>query len=443
MHVEETAAEGLSRTFTVTIPRNDLAARLDARIAEIQPQVRLKGFRPGKVPASHIRKMFGASMMEEIVEAAVDESTQKTLTERSLRPAATPEIDVSSNSEAVSRGDEDLAFQMRVEVMPEFEPLDPRGLTLVRPVTDITDEQVETSLAELASNQKVYEDKGEGASAEEGDSLLVDFVGSMDGEAFEGGSAEGAEIVIGAGRLIPGFEEQLIGATAGARVDVSVTFPDDYAREDFQGREAAFDVVVHEVRGPREVEVSDELATQLGFEDLDALRKAVRENMEREFTGQSRQRVKRRLLDALDDAHDFSLPDRMVDAEFDQIWRHVQADRERGEIAPEDKDKTEDELRAEYQAIAARRVRLGLVLAEIGRQAQVEVPDEELARAVNAEARRYPGREREVAEFYQKNAAARAQLRAPLFEERVVDYILELAEVTDESVDREALFAED
>ncbi len=442
MLVEETATDGLSRSFTVTIPRDDLAARLDARIAEIQPQVRLKGFRPGKVPASHIRKMFGSSMMQEIVEAAVSESTQKTLDERSLRAAGTPEIALSSDADAVSKGDVDLAFEMRVEVMPEFEPADPRGLTLERPISPVSDVDVNKTLAELAENQKVFEDKDDPV-AENGDAVTLDFTGFMDGEAFEGGAAEGAQIVLGEGRLIPGFEEQLVGARPGDTPSLQVTFPGDYAREEFQGRDAVFEVTVHQVQARKPVEVSDELATQMGFDDLGALTDAVRGNLEREHAQQSRHRVKRRLLDALDAAHTFALPGRMVEAEFEQIWRQVEGDLERNEVAPEDADKTPEELKAEYEAIAQRRVRLGLVLAEIGNAAGVQVPDEDVARAVNLEARRYPGREREVAEFYQKNAQARAQLRAPLFEERVVDYILELATVEDVVVDRETLFQDD
>ncbi len=442
MTVTEKEAEGLSRTFQITIPRADLAARLDARIDEIKDQVRLKGFRPGKVPASHIRRMFGRSMMDEIVEAAVSEATQKTLDERELRAASTPEISVSSDSEAVSKGDEDLEYELRVEVMPTFSPADPRAITLERLTAKPAEADVDAALAELASNQKVFEDKGE-AAAEDGDAVVVDFVGRVDGTEFDGGTADGAEIVIGAGRLIPGFEGQLIGVKAGDNVQVEVTFPEDYAREDLQGRPAVFDVSVKEVRGPRVLEVSEELATQVGFEDLAALTEAVRANLERDFAAQVRQRVKRRLLDALDDLHDFELPQRMVSTEFDQIWRHVKADLDAGRIEDADAEKTEDQLREEYQVIAARRVRLGLVLAEIGREAGVDVPEEELARAVNAEARRHPGREREVAEYFQSNAAARMQLRAPLFEEKVVDYILELAAVTDVETDRETLFADE
>ena len=443
MHVEEQSAEGLSRSFHVKVTKDELAEKLEARIEEIRPQVRLKGFRPGKVPASHIRKMFGRSMMDEILEEVVNTTSQKTLEERELRPAGQPEIHVESDADALAKGEADLDYHMHVEVMPEFEPVDPKTVSLTRPVATVSDEDVEKALDELVDSQVTYEPKGDDAAAELKDGLLVDFVGKIDGEAFDGGSAEDAEIVLGAGRLIPGFEEQLVGAKAGDERTVTVTFPEDYSATDLRGKEATFDVSVKEVRKPVRPTIDDAFASAIGLADLDALKTALKTNLEREFTAQSRQRAKRRLLDALDETHAFDLPKRMVEMEFDAIWQRVKQDMENGALDEEDRGKPEDELEADYRKIAERRVRLGLVLAEIGRRNEVAVTEEELARAINMEARRYPGQESEVAKYFSQNAQARAQLRAPIYEEKVVDYVLELATVEDEEVDREALFEDD
>ncbi len=443
MQVTEKVADGLSRTYEVTLPAAQLHEKLNAKIEEIQPQVRLKGFRPGKVPASHIRKMFGADMLKEIIEEEVKATSEKALSDREIRPAAFPEIKLDADPEAVAKTNADVTYEMFVEVMPDFEPTDLKALTVTRPVAEVSDEDVQTALDSLAEQQKTYEPRRKGSKAKDGDMLLANYVGKIDGEAFEGGSAEGADIVLGAGRLIPGFEEQLVGAKAGEEVTVTVTFPEDYPRADLAAKEAVFEVAVEEVKAPKTPEIDDDLATALGLESLDKLKEAIKGNLERDFAAQSRQRVKRRVLDALDGAHQFDLPERMVDTEFDQIWRHVEEDLKNDRLDEADKDKSEDELREEYKAIAVRRVRLGLVLAEIGRDVGIEVKSEEVARAINAEARRYPGQEAEVARFYRDNAQAQAQLRAPIFEEKVVDYILELATVEDETVDREALFADD
>jgi trigger factor len=441
-HGAETA-DGLSHSFHVTVPKTELAAKLEARIEEIRPRVRLKGFRPGKVPASHIRKMFGRSMMDEIVEEAVSSWSQKMLAERELRPAGAPHIHLECDADAVAKGEADLDFHMHVEVMPEFTPVEPRTLTLTRPVAKVGDADVQKTLEELAESQVTYEPKAKDAKAEMKDGLLVDFVGKVKGVAFEGGSAEDAEIVLGAGRLIPGFEDQLVGAAAGQERKVEVTFPEDYPNEELRGKAATFDVTVKEVRQPVSPSIDDALGVSMGLADLDALKAAVKQSLERDFAAQSRQRAKRRLLDALDETHSFDLPARMVEAEFGAIWSRVEEDMKAGALDDEDRGKSEDELRADYLKIAERRVRLGLVLAEIGRLNSIEVAAEELARAINAEARRYPGRETQIAKYLSENAEARAQLRAPIYEEKVVDFILELATVEDEEVDREVLFADD
>lgn len=443
MNVTETKSEGLTREYKVLVPVSELNEKLDARIDEIRPQMRLKGFRPGKVPAAHIRKIYGKSIMGEIVEATVQETSQKALDEAKVRPAAQPNIHLDSESEKVIAGEVDLEYHMEMEVMPDFEPSDFTKLTLERPIAEVGDEEVDEAMSRLAEGNKKYEPRGKTAKAREGDAVVVDFVGKIDDVAFEGGTAEGQTIVLGEGRFIPGFEDQLVGAKTGDDVEVKVTFPEDYPSDDLKGKDAVFAVKVNEVRAPETPEIDDEFAKGLGLESLDKLKELVTQQIETENSGMSRQRVKRELLDALDEAHDFDLPPGMVDTEFKQIWAQLEQEREAGRLDEDDKDKSEEELEAEYRKIAERRVRLGLVLAEIGRVNEVDVQPEEVARALNQEAARYPGSEQQVVEFYQKNPGAMAQLRAPIFEEKVVDYILERATVSDKTVSRDELFAEE
>jgi trigger factor len=444
MQVTEKAAEGLSRTFEIVIPSKDLQARLDAKINEIRPQVRLKGFRPGKVPAAHIKKVFGESILGDLLnDELLPQSIDSTLKERSIEPASTPQIDVKSDPKAMVSG-ADFEFQIQLDIMPEFDAPDPKKLKITRPVADIEDAQIDEALAELAKESRAFaEKKGKTAKAEDGDAVVVDFVGKMDGEVFEGGSAEDARVVIGDGAFIPGFEEQLKGAKKGDEIELKVTFPKDYQAQNLAGKDAVFETTVKAIEAPTESKIDDELAKRLGLDSLDALKKALKDRFEREHAGQSRMRAKRSLLDSLDIDKKFELPATMVDAEFENIWREVSNAMEQGQLDDEDKDKSEDELKAEYRTIAERRVRLGLVLAKIGKGSGVEVTQEEIARAINQEAQRYPGQEQQVVEFYSKNPNAVAQIRAPLYEEKVVDYVLELATVTDTKVSRDALFSDE
>lgn len=444
MQVNEKAAEGLSRTLEVVIPSKDLQARLDAKIEEIRPQVRLKGFRPGKVPANHIRKVFGESILGDLLnDELLPQSIDSALKERSMEPASQPQIELKSEPKELIGG-ADFAFEIRVDVMPEFTPPEPKSLTIQRPVADIADQQIDDALAELAKESRAFEEKkGKTAKAEDGDAVVVDFLGKIDGEAFEGGSAEDARVVIGDGAFIPGFEEQLKGVKKGDEIELKVTFPDEYQAKHLAGKQAVFETKVKAIEAPAESKIDDELAKRLGLESLDQLKDALKQRFEREHAGQSRMRAKRALLDALDDGQKFDLPPTMVDQEFDNIWREVSHAMEHGHLDDEDKDKSEDELKSEYRTIAERRVRLGLVLAKIGQGSNVEVTQEELARAINQEAQRYPGQEQQVVEFYQKNPNAVAQIRAPLYEEKVVDYVLELATVEDVPVSREALFSDE
>ncbi len=435
MEVTEKSAEGLDRRFQVKVSAAELDEKLVARLEELKGQVHLKGFRKGKAPVSFLKKMYGKGVMGEIVQEIVAETSQKAFSDRDLQPASQPHPHFHSDMEEVIEGKSDLEYDVYAEILPTFEPMDVSGLTLTRMVADIPDEDIEDALKKVAEQQKSYAAREDGAKAEDGDMTVIDFVGSVDGVEFEGGKGEGVSLVLGSGSFIPGFEEQLVGAKAGDELTVKVTFPEEYNAAELAGKDAEFAVTVNEVKAPEEVAIDDDLAKKLGLDDLAALRERISERIQDEYKQLSRAHLKRSLLDKLDAAHDFELPKGMVDAEFDQIWRQVEA----AERDEEDKDKSEEELKEEYRKIAARRVRLGLVLAEIGKRADVQVPKEDLQREMINMARSYPGQEREVLDFYQKNPAALQQLRAPLFEERVVDYIVERAEVSEQKVTKDKL----
>jgi len=443
MEVTQTKAEGLSRTFEVKVPASELQSKLDARIEEIRPNMNLKGFRPGKVPAAHVRKMFGRDLMGEIIDKLVNETNQKALEDAELRPAGQPNVHVDGDMEEVVKGEADLAYHMHVDVMPEFTPVDVKTLKVTRPVAEVADEQVDEALKNLAEQNKQYEPRAKTAKAKDGDAVVIDFVGKIDGEAFDGGSAEQQTIVLGSNRFIPGFEEQLVGVKTGEEKNLEVSFPEDYPSADLAGKAAVFETKVHEVRAPKVAEIDDEFAKGLGLESLEQLKGLISEQLKGELSQASRNKAKRDLLDRLDEAHSFDLPPNMVEAEFQQIWGQLQQEMDAGRVTDDDKDKPEEDLKKEYHDIAERRVRLGLVLAEIGRVNDVRITEQEVQQALIREARQYPGQEREVIEFFQKNAGAMAQLRAPIYEDKVVDYILGEAEVTDTTVSREELLKED
>lgn len=440
MNVTETKSEGLSREFRVSVPKGELADKLSAKITEIAPKVQLKGFRPGKVPPAHIRKMFGKSLMGEIVEAAVQETSTKALEEKSIRPASRPSIQLDVAADKVISGEADLDYHMNLEVMPDFEPSDVSTIEVERMVAEPTEDEIGDALKRIAENNKAYDPKD--GKAEKDDAVVIDFIGRIDGEAFEGGSAEDQTLVIGSGRFIPGFEDQLIGTRAGDELEVKVSFPDDYQVETLKGKPAVFETKVKEVKAPKTPEVDEEFAKTLGLENLEALRNAVKSQLAGDLNMASRQQVKRVLLDALDERHSFDLPPMMVKAEFDQIWAQFEQEKNAGRLSEEDKDKSDEDLKTEYGKIAERRVRLGLVLAEVGRRADVQITNDELGVALRQEAQRYPGQEKQVIEFYRNNPNALAQLRAPIYEEKVVDHILGKAKVTEKKVTREELMKE-
>ncbi len=444
MQIVEKSVEGLSRVYGVTIPAAQLAEKVEARIAEITPTLSLKGFRPGKVPAGHVRKMFGRSLMSEIVEQTITETTQKVLSDNNLRPAGEPDLRPEGDIQLVVEGKADLSYEIALEVIPEFEPADFSSISLKRPIYEPTDQEVDDAVAELAESSKTFEPrKGKTVKAKDGDQLLIDFVGRIDGEVFEGGSAEDATLTLGSGQFIPGFEEQLVGAKPEDEVVVKVAFPAEYQATHLAGKDAEFAVKVKEVRAPKASKIDDDLAQRLGVESLEKLRELLRTNLQSQFAGASRFKLKRALLDILDEKHDFPLPPRMVTAEFSQIWDQVQQDKAAGNLPPEDADKTDEQLETEYRRIAERRVRLGLVLAEIGRVNNVQVTEQELAEAMRTEAMRYGPQAQQIFDFFRQNPSAQAQLRAPIFEEKVVDLIVSKANVEDEQVSKEDLLKED
>ena len=442
MQVTEITTEGLKREFAILVPRAELDAKVDGKLAEIKDKVQLKGFRPGKVPLAHLKKTYGKGVMGEVVEEAVNEATQAAVAERKLRTAQPPRIELTAKADDLVAGKTDLTFNVTVDVMPEFTPVDPATLSLTRLTAEVPADDIEQALGRMADQQRTFTAKDEGAAAETGDQLKIDFEGKIDGVPFDGGKAEDFMLVLGSGMFIPGFEDQLVGVKAGDEKAVNVSFPEAYGSAELAGKAAVFDVKVKEVRGADAVEIDDAFAAKMGIESLDKLKELIRTQMGADYARASRSHIKRALLDALDKAHSFELPEGMVEAEFDAIWKAVLGELEREKKTFEDEGKTEDELKAEYRKIAERRVRLGLVLAEIGRLNSLDLTQEELGRAVAAEARRYPGQEQQVFEFYQKNPQALAQLRAPLYEDKVVDFIVAMAKVEDKTVSREELFKE-
>ena len=444
MQVVEKSAEGLSRVIAVTIPASELNAKLDAKAAEVAPQMKLKGFRPGKVPVSHVRKTYGRDLMGEIVNDALNQSSQKALDDAKLRPAAPAEMKLVSNMDQVVAGKEDLSYEMALEVMPDFKPVDPKSLKLTRPVYEASDADLDEALKELAGQAKTYEDKGGKApKAAEGDQLTIDFVGKIDGEVFEGGSAEDADLIIGSNRFIPGFEEQLTGAKIGDEKTIEVTFPENYQAAHLAGKAATFDVKVKALKAPQDSKIDDDFAKRLGLESIDKLKELLRDNLNQQYKGAARFKLKRALLDQLDEKHSFDLPPKMVEAEFDGIWQQVEADKEAGRLPEADAKKSDKKLKEEYRKIAERRVRLGLVLAEIGRENNVTVTDQELNNAIMAEARNSPGQEQAVLNFYRQNPNAAAGMRAPIYEEKVCDLIFDQAEVKEEPISKEDLLKDD
>lgn len=448
LQIVEKSGEGLSKVFGVRVPVNDLTEKLEAKIAEMTPKLNLKGFRPGKVPPGHIRRLYGKSLMGEVVQETVEQSIQQTMEEQKLRPAGEPGFKMESDETKLLEGKEDLAYELTVDLLPEFELTDLNALKLKRPVYAPSDAELDEALTEIAGQNRTYETRaGKAIKAKDGDMVVTDFIGRIDGEPFEGGTASDAEIVIGSGQFIPGFEDQLKGAKPGSTVMVEVTFPDDYPAENLKGKAAEFEVSVKEVKAPSQAAPDDEFAQKLGMDNLQALKEAVSSQVKGRYEAMSRFKLKRALLDELDAKHDFPLPPRMVEAEFETIWQQVTAENEREGASEEDKGKSEDDLRAEYRKIAERRVRLGLVLAEIGRRHEVTLTEQEVTDGLQREAmnmaRQYNMKPQQAWDLLRNNPQAQAQIRAPLYEDKVVDHIFHHTEVTDEPVSKDELLKDD
>ncbi len=444
MQVSETLAEGLKRELKVVIPATDLATRLDEYLNDLKSKVNINGFRPGKVPVSHLKKIHGRQAMAELIGNLINETTTKTIEERKEKPALQPEIDLPEDeAEKVLAGEADLAFTMSYEVLPEFEIVDFSKIELERPIVEISEEEVDEQVKQIAESNRPFEAREEGAAAEDGDRVTMHYLGKLDGEPFEGGEDENGQLVLGSGQFIPGFEEQVVGMKIGDKKVIDVTFPEEYGAANLAGRAVTFDIDVKGIEAPGEVSIDDEMATKLGLESLDKLKEIVRGQIESQFGAATRQKVKRALLDKLDEEYSFELPEKLLETEFDGVWKQVEADMQQSGKTFEDEETTEEEAKAEYRKISERRVRLGLVLSEVGEQNKVQVTDEEVQKALFDRVRQFPGQEQQVFEFYKNNEQALASLRAPIYEEKVVDYILELAQISDKVVSKDELMAQD
>ena len=446
MQVTETLSEGLKREYKVVVPASELEAKVDARLDQLKTQVRINGFRPGKVPVAHLKRMYGRSTMAEVIENTVRDTNNQIVSERGFKLAADPKVTLPEEKDEVEKlieGKSDLAYTVAVEIVPPIELGNFKDIKIVKPVTEIADTEVDEGLTRIADQNKPFTARAEGGKAEQGDRVVISYVGTIDGVAFEGGTGEDAPVLIGSNTFIPGFEEQLVGIAAGENRTLKVTFPEHYGVATLAGKAAEFAVTAKSVESPGKVDVNDEFAKSLGLESLDKLKDAVRDQIGREHASMTRQKVKRALLDQLDKMHKFDPPPTLLEEEFDRVWKSVLSELETEGKTFADEGTTEEKAKAEYRAIAERRVRLGLVLAEIGEKNKISVTDDELSRAVMERARQFAGQEQRVWDYYRQNPQAVAALRAPIFEEKVVDFLVELAKVSEKTVSREELYRED
>ena len=444
MQVIETLAEGLKREIKVVIPAKDMEAQMNERLEDVKGRVRINGFRPGKVPFAHLKKMYGKSVMAELVNEIVRDRPSSILSGRGEKSATQPEIGMTEDqaeAEKILAGEADFEFTLSYEVIPAIALKDNSGIAVTREVVDIDAKEVDEQILKIAESARSYETKK--GKAADGDRVTIDYLGKVDGVAFDGGKDEDAELVLGSNRFIPGFEEQLVGLKAGDEKVITVTFPAEYPAANLAGKEATFDINVKDVAAPAEVEINDDLAKKLGLESADKLREIVRGQIESQYGSVTRQKVKRQILDQLDEMYKFDTPERLVDAEFENIWRQINTDLAQSGKTFADEDTTEEAAREEYRKLAERRVRLGLVLSEIGEKAGVQVTDEELQQSLFQQLRQFPGQEKQILEYFQKTPGAAASLRAPIFEEKVVDHLLGEIKVTDKTVSKDELMADD
>jgi trigger factor len=446
MEITETLSDGLKREFQVQVPAADLEARLAERLGELKGRVQLRGFRPGKVPVNHLKKIYGKAVMAETIEAVIRELNAKIVSDRGLKLAMEPKVTLPNEEtdvEKVIGGQSDLAYTLALEILPKIELGDFKGITLERQVAEVADAEINEAMDRIVDQNRPFAAKADGAKVEKGDRVIIDFAGKIDGTPFEGGSGGDVGVNVGSGTFIPGFEDQLIGLGVGEQRLVKVTFPTNYMSQQLAGKDAEFDVTAKSIEAPGTVVADDDFAKSLGLESLDKLKEALKGRLQQEHTGATRQKLKRQLLDKLDAMHKFALPPTLADDEFTNVWNAVEGDLKAQGRTFADEGTTEEKAREEYRGIAERRVRLGLVLAEIGDKNNITVTEDEITRAIVERARQMPGREQEVWEYYRKNPSAVASVRAPIFEEKVVDFLVELAKVTDKTVSREELFKED
>jgi trigger factor len=447
MQVTQTLSEGLKHEFKVVLPASELAAKLEAQLVELKSKAQIKGFRPGKAPTSYLKKVYGKGIMGEVLQEAVNEANRKIVEDHGLRVAVEPRLDFPGGQEEVEKALEaagDFSYSVAFEVLPSFDIGSFDDIAIERPVTPVADEEVAKAVDSLADRIREYEEKtADEGKAAKGDRVTIDFTGKLDGEPFEGGSGGDVDLVLGSGSFIPGFEEQLEGAAKDEQRVVKVKFPDDYAAAHLAGKDAEFDVTIKKVAAPAALPIDDAFAAKYNFDSLADLQNAVRGNLEADYAKASRAKMKRALLDALDKKFAFDLPESLVEQEFATIWAQLDTARSRAGKSFEEEGTTEEKAREDYRRIAERRVRLGLVLAEIGQGAGVKVEDKDVTDALIERVRAFPGREKEVWDYYRNNQAALAQIRAPLYEERVVDHLVTQIKVTDKEVTREELLAED
>jgi trigger factor len=444
MQVTETSAAGLKREYRVVVPATDLKAKVNERLDDLKGRVQLRGFRPGKVPVAHLKRLYGKSAMAEVIEAAVREANSKIITDHGFKLAIEPKVVLPTGEGAVNElieGKSDLDYTVEMEIVPSITLADFKTTKLTRLTAEVGAEEVDKALQAIADQNRPFATKAEGAA--NGDRVTIGFEGSLEGKPFEGGTGEDVPLIIGAGQFIPGFEEHLMGLKAGDSKTFDIKFPEDYRATALAGKDATFAVTVKAVEAPGAVALDDEFAKTLGLESLAKLKDAIKERIAREHTVTSRQKLKRALLDELDERHKFEPPPSLVEQEFNNVWSQIEGDLKQQNRTFADEGTTEEKAREEYRGIAERRVRLGLVIAEIGEKNNIKVTDEQLRAAVMDQVRQFPGQERQIWEYYQKNPNALAALRAPLFEDKVVDFLVELAEVTEKPVSREELFKDD
>lgn len=442
MQVTETARDGLKRTLQVVVGQDELGERFSVRLDELKDRVQLKGFRKGKVPMPHLKKLYGKELMREVLEQTLADTSQKAIKDRNERPAQQPTIELVDGSQGsmdkIVSGEADLAYKMSFEVLPPIPVVDLETLKLEKLVADVDDAAISQALTDIATRNTAFEPE-EGRAAEEGDMVSMDFVGRIDGAEFEGGKAEGASLILGKKQFIPGFEEGVAGMKAGETRTVTATFPEDYPMKALAGKAAEFEVSAKAVSKPRVPDINDEFAAGLGAENLEKLKSLVSEQIQREYEQASRMKLKREILDQLDTAHTFDLPGSLVDFEFENIWKELENNLKATNKTLADEGKTEDEAKAEYRGIAARRVRLGLVIGEIGEKNKLQISQDELRRALVEQARRFPGQEKMVYEYYEKTPGALAELRAPIFEDKVIDHVISVAKPIEKKVSKDDL----